>query len=290
MGYSEIDGYLKSFGVDVTKETSNVNSKWVYSKELLADAPDNILFEIAKELDIEHDFNQIAALAANESSFWIPSHFKLFISHLSSFKEKTAQLQTALRKYGISAFVAHEDIHPTKEWQIEIEKALFSMDALAAILVAGFSDSQWTDQEIGIALGRNVLVIPIIKEQTPYGFISKYQGLKTNGKTINQVAESIFVTIANHKSTKNIMANALVEQIFISEHIDTSITKLNLLKRFDSLDEVYLSKLRENVPNNDKLIKSVDFVNSLNNILQERDMPLLQGSSLIEDFEDDIPF
>jgi len=43
------------------------------------------------------------------------------------------RLQSSLRRFGISAFVAHVDIDPTKEWQDEIEAALFSMDALAAI-------------------------------------------------------------------------------------------------------------------------------------------------------------
>jgi hypothetical protein len=51
-----------------------------------------------------------------------------------------------LRSFGVSAFVAHENIEPTK-WQDEIEKALLSMNALAAILMPGFHESKWTDQE-----------------------------------------------------------------------------------------------------------------------------------------------
>lgn len=40
MGYSDIALFLKAHGVDTNKPTSGVNSKWVYSKELLADEPD----------------------------------------------------------------------------------------------------------------------------------------------------------------------------------------------------------------------------------------------------------
>lgn len=50
-----------------------------------------------------------------------------------------------------------------KEWQDEIEKALFAMDALAVILTPKFNGSKWTDQEVGVAVGRAVLIIPIGK-------------------------------------------------------------------------------------------------------------------------------
>jgi len=78
---------------------------------------------------------------------------------LSAFKKTTGQLQTALRSYGVSAFVAHVDIEPTREWMSEIEAGLHSMDALVAILMPGFKESNWTDQEVGVAVGRGVLVI-----------------------------------------------------------------------------------------------------------------------------------
>jgi hypothetical protein len=50
----------------------------------------------------------------------------LFLSHLASLKVTVGKLKLSLRKYAISGFVAHEDIDPTKEWQDEIEAALFS--------------------------------------------------------------------------------------------------------------------------------------------------------------------
>lgn len=97
----------------------------------------------------------------SDCRYWATGHFRLFISHLSENKLSATKLKAALEPLGISAFVAHEDIKPTAEWQDEIERALFSMDALAAILSEGFEKSKWTDQEIGVALGRNVLVLPI---------------------------------------------------------------------------------------------------------------------------------
>ncbi len=79
--------------------------------------------------------------------------------------------------FGISAFVAHADIQPTKEWQEEIENALASMDAFVALLTEGFHESDWTDQEVGYALGRSVPLIAVKLGKDPYGFIGKFQAL-----------------------------------------------------------------------------------------------------------------
>jgi hypothetical protein len=59
-----------------------------------------------------------------------PGYLRCFISHISAEKGKAAALQIGLTKYGIVGFVAHNDIKPTKAWQVEIERALSTADAL----------------------------------------------------------------------------------------------------------------------------------------------------------------
>ncbi len=59
MSYKDIDVYLQGFGIDSKKATSNINSKWIYVKELLASGSDNIIIKIADELKIEHDYKNI---------------------------------------------------------------------------------------------------------------------------------------------------------------------------------------------------------------------------------------
>ena len=291
MTYSDIDVYLGGFGVNTNKETSNANSKWVYSKELLADTKDDVLFNIAEELEVEHDYASPSEATSSESNFWSPSHFKLFLSHISEFKVKTSQLQNALRPYGITAFVAHEDIEPTKEWLTEIEKALFSMDSLVAILTPGFNDSKWTDQEVGVAVGRDILIVPVRKGLDPYGFIGKYQGMQGEGKTIGQVADAIFQILANHAKTKGKMAGSLVDLILLSNNIEDATEKLKLLRRIETLPERHLEKIRERATTNKLLTESESFVKALNEMLEEREMqPLTLAVEADEMFDDDIPF
>lgn len=193
MTTTDINTYLAGHGVRVSHATTMAGSKWVYVKELLAEAGTETIVRIADELEIPHAFVVTPAAGAVESSFWLPGHFRLFISHLSSFAKTAGALRDRLREYGISAFVAHTDIKPTKEWQREIENALFSMDALTAVIMPGFKESDWTDQEVGVAIGRDVLVVPIMKGQAPYGLFGKYQGLKARqGLTVGAVAHEVY--------------------------------------------------------------------------------------------------
>ena len=72
--------------------------------------------------------------SAAASRIWEPHCFRLFLSHKATVKKQVGDLKITLRIFGISAFVAHEDVKPTKEWQDEIENALASMDAFAALM------------------------------------------------------------------------------------------------------------------------------------------------------------
>lgn len=108
---------------------------------------------------------------------WSDGGYRLFLSHKAEVKKEAAELKGRLKPFGICCFVAHEDIHPTKEWQDEIESALTSMDAFAALTTEKFHHSLWTDQEVGFALARGVPIIAVKLGIDPYGFIGKFQAL-----------------------------------------------------------------------------------------------------------------
>jgi hypothetical protein len=61
---------------------------------------------------------------------WGDAGFRVFLSHKAEVKKETTVIKDGLRLFGISGFVAHEDIHPTKAWQEEIENTLASMDGV----------------------------------------------------------------------------------------------------------------------------------------------------------------
>ncbi len=289
MTFSDIEAYFKGHGVPAG-DTNLHGSKRTYSKEMLSNIEESTLFEIATELGIIKEPEKEKA-AIKEVTFWKTGHFKLFLSHLATFKVPTSNLQTALRKYAISSFVAHEDIEPTKEWQQEIEAGLQTMDALAAILMPGFKESNWCDQEIGVAVGRDVLIIPIRRGLDPYGFIGKYQGIQAHGKNIGEVAEAIFQTLVKSPKTKNKMLLSISGSIVNSTSPEEALDKIAIIKSLESIPADILENLKVQVADNKLLTDSQDFINQLNAMLTKFNVSkLLVGAPSKQKEWDEIPF
>lgn len=141
---------------------------------------------------------------------WGTHSFKLFLSHVSAHKVAVGKLSSALSIYGISAFVAHEDIEPSLEWRDEIEIALRSMDALAVLMTPEFHASFWTDQEVGWAFGRGVLALPVMLGSTPYGFLGKFQGVPGGDLSRpSDLASQIIKALLGNRQTQTEMRRAL---------------------------------------------------------------------------------
>jgi len=126
---------------------------------------------------------------------WGDVGFRVFLSHKSEVKKETAALKDGLRLFGISCFVAHEDIHPTQAWQDEIENALASMDGFVALMTEDFHDSNWTDQEVGYAVAKGVPIIAVRLGKDPYGFIGKFQALSSTWQS--SVEDIVKILIKN---------------------------------------------------------------------------------------------
>jgi len=109
---------------------------------------------------------------------WPVGSMRVFMSHLAKRKSEVHELANVLRAVGFSCFVAHDQIRPSRSWQAEIERALRSCDLLIAYVSPGFSESDWTEQEVGWALGRDLVVIPIsVDGAMPKGFLGTYQAV-----------------------------------------------------------------------------------------------------------------
>jgi len=154
---------------------------------------------------------------------WPNGLFRLFLSHVSAHQAAVAELKKYLRVRGVDAFVAHMDIEPSLEWQEEIELALRSMHALAALITPDFHDSNWTDHEVGWALGRGLLVLPVRLPNVPYGFAGKVQGVK--GNLDNPEALSIRITevLLANQQTHNEMRRGLVSAFCASGSFMTAL-------------------------------------------------------------------
>ena len=226
-----------------------------------------------------------------DDTMWKPGHFRLFISHLSKNKISASNLKCCLAEYGIDCFVAHEDITPSKEWEVEIEKALFTMDALCAIVVPDFINSQCCDQEVGIALGLRKLVISIDKGSTPYGFFGKYQALKSKDKNANEIALAVWQAISINEKTKNTYQGKLVALIINATNETDAIRYIGIIKQCENIGKQYIENLHDNFISND-ILNSLTVINSINPIFQKYGlMPLSPVThNTITYYEENLPF
>jgi hypothetical protein len=184
-------------------------TKEAYIAAQIENGADEVLENLARHLGFTFD----AATPDIAPAFWRKGYFRLFISHLAEFRVNAAELQEHLTALGVSAFVAHNDIAPTTEWQNEIETALATADALLALLHPGFHASKWTDQEVGYAMGRNLPVFSVRLGEDPYGFIGRFQAFQGNSKPAAALAQEVFDVLVKHKQTRRQMAEALLQRV-----------------------------------------------------------------------------
>jgi hypothetical protein len=186
-------------------------------------------------------------------AFWTPGHFRLFITHPSKVKQFAHDLKAALAGYQIAAFVAHDDIEPTREWQAEIESALRTMDALTALITEDFVVSKWCDQEVGIAIGRGKLVVPVRAGADPHGFLGKYQGLNAQTLNSSDIARKIFEIIVKHDLSTPRMADALIERLSGSGSYVNAKRTMDLLEALPRLNSTQVSRLIATVEENSQV-------------------------------------
>ncbi len=206
--FEEIDTYLREFEINTPHEYHAFgNSKAVYAKMTLRGTPADTLEKIVDDLEID-------AITARTSlrpprNWPDDKKFRLFISHISADMDKATRLRDCLVPYDVNGFVAHQDIHPTAEWQTEIERALHAMDAFLAIHTRGFSQSVWTQQEIGFAVARGVKIISFKMGEDPTGFISKHQALPRLNRSAEDIAKEVNALLSRDERTAERLREAV---------------------------------------------------------------------------------
>jgi len=195
-------------------------------------------------------------------------------------------------------FVAHDTIEPSRKWQDEIESALGTADALAALLTPEFVHSKWCDQEVGFCLARGIPLVPITHGAMPHGFIGKFQGLRAEDQSIWFIGPNLFRILATHEGLEEKMDWPIVQRYVRSRNFDGTREAFELLKRIpaerwtkEMISEVESEALRnKQVSDAVTLGPSRPMVDAVRQYLDE----LLNRESRPEQVagasEDDIPF
>lgn len=253
----------ESIYLNIVNEKAELQSKIREGLNKIHDIQNEFIDEVFFEMEVpdDHDWRKDSGLLISRnrvvpdpvaSRIWDKDCFRVFLSHKAEVKKETSALKENLRLYGVSCFVAHEDIHPTKEWQNEIENALHTMDSFVALLTDEFHDSLWTDQEVGFAFGRGVPIISVKLGKDPYGFIGKFQALScTWEKAPTEIAKILI--------KKEPMVNAYISAIQNCSNYDGANKLAELLPFLERLSETQIEKLLKAFNENGQVYDSYGF-------------------------------
>jgi len=169
---------------------------------------------------------------------------RIFLSYSSTDREIAGELKENLEDFKMEVFLAHEDIEPTARWQREIFNNLENCDVFLPILTKNYPDSDWTDQEAGIAYAPDKLIIPLKVEINPYGFLNKYQALKFRVKRIRQICETIIQTIYKKRlESGHAVRDCIIHSLADSNSFQDAKQKSRLLLEFDKYTKAQLNQL-----------------------------------------------
>lgn len=233
--WSFIDLTLQEFGLPTRANWSGNFESYILT--MLKGVADPTLIELAKHCGVS--FEGEVKPQGIDPPFWHKGMLKLFISHLATHRTEAAQLQSALLRYGISCFVAHNDIEPTEEWLTQIETALSTCDALLAMLHPGFHASNWTDQEVGFAMGRGVPTLAVQYGQAPYGFVGRFQAFAGSNKSPETISQEIFKALLKHKQTQRQMAEVAISLFEQSGSFQAAKDRMNYLEELVFWEPTY---------------------------------------------------
>jgi hypothetical protein len=265
--WSLVDSTLESFSLPTY--TAWNGSVLSYVLHCLRGAEETTLRELAEHVG----YSSVEKSHRLIPRFWKAGMFRLFITHLATQRKVAAELQVELHSFGISSFVAHNDITPTKEWQTEIEAALSSCEALVALLHPKFHESKWTDQEIGYAMGRGIPVFTVRCGEDPYGFIGKFQAFNGNSKKAPVLAKELFDALRKGKSTSKRMGEAVIAGFTGSSSYKAAKERMAYVEELTVWDTAFTSSLEAAVKKNPQIADSFGVPERIQKLLKKWTKP-----------------
>jgi len=187
---------------------------------------------------------------------WGEGSPRVFLSHRADFKVEAKHLKDELAKWGATSFVAHEDIEPTRAWQTEIERALGSMDVLVALLTSGFRTSWWTNQEVGVSLGRGVPILCVRIDEDPPGFVGVPQAIPGTGRPSSEVAKALVSVMSGQPGLSNALMEGAVTRWESAKNFEEGIRAMGLLEACKTIPSELLSRIELAYATKDQLYNS----------------------------------
>jgi hypothetical protein len=161
----------------------------------------------------------------------------------------------------VRAFLAHDDIEPSEEWDEEIIRELNECAVFIVVLSEESKRSQYVNQEIGFALARQVLILPLKYPLNPWCFLSSIQAMELEYKetftnsgikrdvNYHDTAIAIVEKLMRREEFHGAIRRALLRGLKVSSNVVETAAKIRLLKTCESFvdeeaDEIICAVLK----------------------------------------------
>jgi hypothetical protein len=102
----------------------------------------------------------------------------IFFSHSSRDRKWCEWLAADAAKFGVTAYLAEHDPQPGKQLAEKVKRNIGRCNALVVLLTENSVSSSYVQQEIGWALAKGKLVIPLFQSGIPSTELAMLQGVE----------------------------------------------------------------------------------------------------------------
>lgn len=224
------------------------------------------LTDVVKYADDEtlsslHDYlvgeEQAPNAATRDDEPWGDQPVRVFLSHKWEDAEWVGSLRDVMARFGMTAFVAHRDITPSRQWREVIKSGLRSCDMFVAVLHPEFHASQWCDQEVGWALGRAIPIATVRRntevERGHDGFLEEVQDIvldPARGSGEWRVAEELFRAAIRSLKPPELVRRMIAEALVTSPNFDNTRRLWGVISRQEHWERESLDRLKYAVQTN----------------------------------------
>lgn len=248
MEWSKLDLILQEHGVDTWTEWRE-DTLMDYIVGRVRSMENDSLAELHGYLLSTTD----GSTAVSESPF-NADRLGLFLSHLSKHRDYVGKVASYLAAFGIDAFVAHQSIDISKEWQRVIEDGLSDCDGMIVFLHDGFTSSPWCDQELGWVMGRKRPVMILGYDRlNPHGFAGKFQALPASSLNPIQVGTAVLDWALDQPTLQAKMAEGLSLAFAESGSYDRTRSLIPRLEKIPTWTDEQLSRVEQAAKSNSQV-------------------------------------
>lgn len=107
-----------------------------------------------------------------------PASFRVFVSHSSLDADWVTRIAGLVRQLGVEPYLFEDDKQPGRLVADKLTAAIGECDAFIAVITLAGGGSTYLNQEVGIAIGRDIPVIPVVERGYPTDQLAFLQGIE----------------------------------------------------------------------------------------------------------------